>query len=68
MFLKHLGLCALPMNCSGSLIVPEALEQAETVTLSFDFLYPSADFSNDAARVLVGNKRKHSPVSLQLKT
>ena len=45
---------------------PEALEHTFNVTRSFDFFRPLADFSNDAASVFSGRRRKYRPVSSQL--
>ena len=55
---------ALPIRCTGSLIVPEALEHKFKVTRSFDFFRPSAETSKLEARVL---SRKLRPVSSLLK-
>ena len=41
--LKHRGRLALPMNCTGSLMVPEAFEHKFSVSVLLFFL-PSADF------------------------
>ena len=48
-------------------MVPVAFAQALIVTLSLLSFLPSAECSKEAASVLLGNRRKLSPVSSQLK-
>lgn len=56
---------ALPMRCTGTLIVPEAFEHRFSVTRSLHFFLPSADFSKLEAKVTSGSSQKFKPVSSQ---
>lgn len=66
-FPKHWGCFAFPMKRRGSLIVPEALAQADMVTLSLGFFIPLGSLSRAAAKVWEGRNLKQRPVSSELK-
>ena len=53
---------------TGNLHVPAALEQANKVTRSFDFLKFLTSLSPQHMRVLDGKSRYHNPVSSALNT
>ena len=56
-FAKHLAFLDFPIRSRGNLTLPVALEQAPSVSLSFDFFPTVTDFPNAAASVLSGKRR-----------